>query len=473
MQSIKSKLLIILSLLILSVTLIRPVNIDEAYYLISAWEVINGKLLYKDFIFHQMPFTIYFYSLISDLGIWSLICGRMISALMISAACVIHLKLLKISSQSRSFGLFIFFYFLNSFFVDWAILIRIYALSVLLFSIGIYYFNKFINLNDSSKHLIISSLAFSLLVFTKISFIVSFLTFLVFAAYISYKKNFLKNIKIILVTSVIPSLFFLLIFGKILNEFYFNLFEVNIITKVNIDSPFIPGLVKFIGFFFLPQNFLLFLIVLFSGFKFSFFEKFIIINIVGLVLVHVFTRMLPEYLSIVSPMLALLAIFRYNKFTDKVILKYKKLTVSHIKYAVIFLYFISIPFGIIHVKNLLEGTELLMNPVQLMDFEKRINSLSGRNILSSWEGYSFFSEKQPIYIDQYGSVFISQYLDKETIKKYNIAVRDDFKTMLENKIPDIVVYDNSNSAQLDGLKEIINHKYRKSFDYKSVEVYSR
>ena len=97
MNILKNKhfLIIALTLLILGFSFIKPINIDEGYYIASAQEVLDGKLLYKDFIFHQMPVTIYVYSVISDFGFTSLILGRILSVSMISLSCLLLLSIVK------------------------------------------------------------------------------------------------------------------------------------------------------------------------------------------------------------------------------------------------------------------------------------------------------------------------------------------------------------------------------------------
>ena len=94
---------------------------------------------------------------------------------------------------------------------------------------------------------------------------------------------------------------------------------------------------------------------------------------------------------------------------------------------------------------------------------KKVNSLKGNTILSSWEGYSIFSDKIPILKEQYGASFINNYIDEKDIIKYNIAGQKDYKDLILSKTPDIIIYDNSNSAHLDSLVDLIDNNYKKSF----------
>lgn len=477
MDVLKNKyfLIIALSILALTYSIIRPVNIDEGYYIASAQEVLEGKLLYKDFIFHQMPLTIYIYSLISDHGYWSLIFGRILSVSFISISAVLLFSLLKRITGRKTSNIFIILFFLNSFFIDWSVLIRIYALSVLVLSFGVYSFYCFLENTQKSYHLFFSILAFTLLVFTKVTLVSSYITLIIFIKLfcIKYNRNVLKLTLIFISASLIPVISFLFIFEKSLDEFYYSVFYFNYITKEYIDAPFTISLLKYIGFFLLPQNIILLTVILISGFKFTFFEKFLIANILCFTLIHIPSRMLMEYFCSINPLLILLSCLRYQKFADIVMTKWRVLSVKHIYTGLVILYLLSAPFGLIHLKNIIEGTELLMNPVELYSFEQKVNSLKGNTVLSSWEGYSIFSCKTPILKNQYGAAFINKYVSENDLKKYNIAEQKDYEKLLTEQTPDIIIYDNSNSAHMDNLKDIISRNYNKAFQCRSVEVFSK
>ena len=470
----KHFLMIALTFLIISISFIRPLNIDEGYYIASAREVLEGKLLYKDFTFHQMPLTIYVYSLISDIGFWSLVLGRTLSVLMLSLSSLMLLSLVKNLSGVNSVILFLIFYFLNTFLIDWSVLIRIYALSILFLSLGVFCFHRYLEKKYNSLYLFLSVFAFSLLVFTKVTFVSSYsvlMLFIIWTVYKYDKKNIYKNIFIAFIASLIPVLIFLLIFGNYLEEFYFNVFSVNFITREYIDAPYVISLFKYLGFFLLPQHLILLAVILISGFKYTFFEKFLIVNIVCFTLIHLPSRMLMEYLSSITPLIILLCCLRYQKFSDKIITKIKSLSSKRVYACLVIIYILTAPFSIMHLKNLMEGKELLMNPIQMRTFEQKVNSLNGITILSSWEGYSIFSDKLPILKEQYGAAFISKYIDEKDLMKYNIAHKKKYENLIINSTPDIIVYDNSNSSHLDSLSNLINTNYKKAFEYKSVEVF--
>ena len=84
----------VFSIVVITYTFIRPVNIDEGYYIASARDVLNGKLPYIDTIFHQIPPTLYVYPLVSDLCYWRLVFVCALSVLMISLPFLLLLSIL-------------------------------------------------------------------------------------------------------------------------------------------------------------------------------------------------------------------------------------------------------------------------------------------------------------------------------------------------------------------------------------------
>ncbi len=461
--------------LILGYSLIRPVNIDESYYISTAQNILEGRVLYTDFMFHQMPLSVYLFSIISDFDFWSLISGRLFSVILIFYSGFLLINVAKKKAGSNVVTLFMILFFINSFFIDWAILIRIYSLSVILLSAGIYFYDKYLNNNNQFSNLIFSLLSFVLLVYTKVTFIALYVIFIIFILTLKNngKKVLFKTLLLSILYSVLPLLIFLLLFGRYLEEFYFNVFTINFITKENIDIAFIPGLIKFLTYFLLPQNLILLMIIVFSGIVYSKFEKFLLLNIISYLLISIFTRILPEYMVSISPIIILLACIRFSKFAVNINTKFSHVSVNRVFTLTIILYIFSVPFGIIHIKNIIEGHELMMNPLQLYSFEKQINGLNGNTVLSSWEGYSIFSEKQPLLKDQYGSAFIYKYVDERDIKKYKISRDNDYISLINERVPDIIIYDHNNSAHLDSMLNIINRNYKRKFSYKSVEVYSK
>jgi len=467
-----SKLIYVLvCLFLLFICVIRPVNYDEAYYLASGQEILNGSLPYVDFLFHQMPLSIFIFAPISDYGIKSLFLGRLLSALFLFASYFFLRKLsIKYSKEKKVF-LFTVLFFSNCFMLDWVILIKIYSISIFLLSGAIYCYD---NLKGDYKTLFVflAGIIFSLLIFVKIIFLINLLIFLVFLSdLIRIKRIF--YFAAVTCSIILPVLIFLMIFGKNLDEVYFNIFDINFITKKNIDASFSVSLLKFACAFLLPQNLILLFIIVVSGFKYSSFEKFLLANIAGFILIHFFSRMLMEYVSSVIPLLILLSFLRFDKFEVNVLPRFKFLNRKKLSVILISLYILLSPFSIEHFKHIFEKRNLNLSPMQLYYLEERINLMPGDKILSSWEGYSIFSKKIPLMKQYYGSAFIDEFVGEKDKKKYGIASKKDYEDLIISKVPDIIAYDSSNNAHLGGLESLIAMNYVPYIEYHTIVVYRK
>jgi hypothetical protein len=93
-----------------ALTLIRPVNHDEAYYTYASVALCEGKLPYIDYLYHQMPLMILFYCPVSFYGIGSLFMGRILSVLLLVMSFFLIEKFF-IKQYSNKFGLHSFAFF--------------------------------------------------------------------------------------------------------------------------------------------------------------------------------------------------------------------------------------------------------------------------------------------------------------------------------------------------------------------------
>ena len=75
--------------------------------------------------------------------------------------------------------------------------------------------------------------------------------------------------------------------------------------------------------------------------------------------------------------------------------------------------------------------------------------------------------------DQYISSFLREYLPEEEIKHHNLSTYNDFRILIMEDKPDIIVYDMVNPSHLKGLQQLIESKYRKQTEYKHIIVYKK
>jgi len=453
---------------------IRPMNYDEAYYIESSHLLISGNLPYSNFHFHMMPLLLLLYAPFSSFGFWSYVILKIVSVAFILFTFLIYRSfLLKKGFDSKNVMYFSALFFFNSFFLDWALAIKIYSVSIFLFAGYIFYFDKYISGNYQNKNLYISALFMLLLLFLKLSFAGNVALFFGFAVYALKKNKAGKNVNLFLTCClifIIPLILLIFLYRSNYDKLYFDLVESNLIMRkyyypFDFSKIYLPLLV--------PQNLILIFIIVLSGLKYSMVEKFIFFNIFIFILVHSFTSMLPEYYSTIIPLVILLSVFRFERFLSIVKSKIPNLSASGIIYAVSIVYILSIPFGISSLIHIFDNKPLVLNTFEMITLRETINSTPGKTILSSWVGYSIYSNKEPLMADQYVSSFLREYMSQDEVKHHNVSTYNDFRILILEDKPDIIVYDSVNPSHLKGLQYLIKNRYSVQAEYKNVIVYRK
>jgi hypothetical protein len=126
------------------------------------------------------------------------------------------------------------------------------------------------------------------------------------------------------------------------------------------------------------------------------------------------------------------------------------------------------------LQTFVEGKRLMINPVQLNEFISKVNKIEGNSILSSWEGFSVYSEKHPLVPENYQGLFLNNIYDSlPLILRKNLTRDVDYNNMILSGIPDILVYEKENPMHFAKVPEIIELKYEPRFIDHSITVYSR
>ena len=115
----------------------------------------------------------------------------------------------------------------------------------------------------------------------------------------------------------------------------------------------------------------------------------------------------------------------------------------------------------------------MLNPIELYKISNEVNNLKGNKVLGGWEGFSVYTNKEPLEPDQYQAYFIRHLYNKlPTVIKKNIHSTEDYKNLIMNSVPDIIVYDN-NPMNFDGIDvdNITNKNYNIVYQDKSVRIY--
>ncbi len=427
-----------------------------------------------DFHFHMMPLLPVIYSPFSIFGIWSFVVLKLVSVIFVMLCFFYYYRfLISNKFEKHLIVLFTILFFLNSFFLDWSLTIKIYSISAFLFAGFIISFGKYLSGGYRGKYLYTSVIFLTFLLFLKLSFIGNlavFFIYLFFAVKRARPPNGMKQLLVSLTIAVVPVLIFLLLYLNKTSELFFDLFESNLIMR-KYYYPFDASKILFP--LLVPQNLLLLMIILFSGFKYSDFEKFIILNIIVFLLVHASASILPEYYSTLIPLVVFFAVLRFKKFADTAEEKIRWLLKPKLVYIIVFLYAAGIPFGVSSLKYLAENRPLAVNVIDMYRLKEIIANISGKTVLSSWEGYSICSGDEPLMQGCYISSFLREYMTPDEMKLHKISSYDDFKNQILNEIPDIIVYDTVNPAHLKGMQNLIESKYLKEAEYKFVIIYKR
>ena len=457
------------------IILIRPINHDEAYYTYSSLAMTEGKLPYIDYLFHQTPLMIFVYIPVSFYGISSLILGRMFTAVLLMLSYyLIDRYFIKPKYGNKYHYFFLTLFFLNSFLVNWTTVIKVYSLSILLLTIALINFNKFIEKPSESKiSIFICFLSLSLLSLSRIVFAINILVFIIAFIFILFKRSERKAALpgIALSGLLIPYILFFSIFSSHLQLVYENIVTANMVIRQNYEN-LVWGHLEMTAVFFLPQNLTL-MIIIFKVRKFDFFEKIIIVNILLFFILHLNTQMLAEYLAPVLPLMIILAIRKWDSFLEisKFLQKFSHR--GRIKFITI-IYILFIPFGITYLKVPFEGGKFMFNPIQLNSLLSKVNSLDGKYLLAGWEGYSVYSNKIPVAPDQYQSFYLQDYYDSvpENLRKM-MMTDEDYKELIRNGTADIIVHEPGNPIHLKGFKEDIELFYNQEFEKDGIIVYVR
>src|SRR5205085_10357664 len=127
----------------------------------------------------------------------------------------------------------------------------------------------------------------------------------------------IKLIGVLLSGILIPAIIFIILLGKYLDAVYLNVITANMLIRADQWDLYLKNIPEMLSFFLIPQNIFLIFLILYSGFKFDLFEKFIILNIILFSIAHFNTLMFAEYLVPVIPLFLILIYKRYDILQQK------------------------------------------------------------------------------------------------------------------------------------------------------------
>ena len=88
-------------------------------------------------------------------------------------------------------------------------------------------------------------------------------------------------------------------------------------------------------------------------------------------------------------------------------------------------------------------------------------------------GLSVFSSKKTLYKENYVISYVSDLIDEDTKRKYDLITRIDYKRLVDSAAVDIIIFDAANGAHLYGMEDAIGLNYKTEFEFKHITVYTR
>jgi len=164
-------ILIFQCLIFVPVATVRPIDGDEGFYLLAAKLAFQGKQLYTDFFYPQMPLLPYVYGLWMSIFGFSWYAARLLSALLAVGTGLLLYKYVVRLTTKRSLGLLaVGLYALCSVLLGWYTVAKTFSLSVFLLMSAVVLLPR-----DSDSHrelrYVLSGLLLGLAVDTRLLFL--------------------------------------------------------------------------------------------------------------------------------------------------------------------------------------------------------------------------------------------------------------------------------------------------------------
>jgi len=443
--------------------LLRPVFSDEGYYIWAARNVLHGKILYVDFIFHQLPLLPILYAPFSELGLGTYYILKYISVLStLGLAILLYRHVLKVTSNYIAAYFAVLLLIFNGLFVDFNSIAKMFALVNLLCYFS-FYLVSFVKFNSTTKDKIIffctgliSSLASNMRIMFWSCTVVLFL-YLAYKLFRELKQGKQKYFYIsyflagVLFSSIVTIYYYL----SYTDEFIFGNYKHNLYSQQNVWTGG-ENLIKWLKFFFMPQNLMLFIFMIIGITQKFKYKVPAILFFLALLASHSPGYFIDEYLTVLIPYVIYIGAVNYNVLKKKLIYKGR----SFIKYAVIiyvFGFFITTPY----FRYMITGRILEPNLLQLNEMIEYEKTLKGEKILSSWYIYTLYSNKvnDTLNNNYVYSTMIGK-LSPEECRKYGLPDSSLISNLIKEKYYDVIVQNETTPHVLLQHKEMIKDYYK-------------
>lgn len=479
-------LVIALPVYFINLSYSRLISRDEGFYNMAAKLLSQGRNIYSDFFYPQMPlFPNIYSSWFKQFG-YSWYSSRTLTALLTSFLALLIFYFLKKHFGTLLSLLAVFLFCFCNYVVAWYSVSQTYILSTLLLFIS--YF--LLTIKRRNTLLILSAIAFSLSIQTRLFFAGLFPIFILFF-FINKSsfKSFIKESFIFSITIAISMTPTLLLAIKDFDQFYFNnlgyhlnrtgLDEAkllkNKIRVAQVALGFVDG-VKFDAFH-LP---ILFWLSTISAFKFIFKKK---IHLDFLLLVGLFTLNLtpsPTYVQYFSTLVpfALIGTIRLIHST--------KLTKAHYILITFVLigYCYKLPTDYFRYTKTGEGVIGIMKESEATNWTLKniteINNLIEKNAAYKshtalfWPGYIQDTSLSPFpgTENHFGFLAASK-LDNKTASKYKVISKENLISFIGINVPDYVFLGSKESSKKNLKQKILDAGYSEVFNQHNTILYGK
>jgi hypothetical protein len=457
-----------------------PINSSEAYNIRAARNIIEGKILYHDILYHHLPLLPYAYSVFSGFGFSSYILLRYISILLtLLLLTLVYFHVHKFTGDAASANFALFLLAFNGLFIDWSSLVLMFPLANVLFYLA-FIIASFLIYGFSRRYFLLSFLAGLLLGLaagTRLSYLFPGLIILICLAWHAGK---LKSQKAEMSGSRMgPILVFLLGFLaantitlyywiKYPEHFIYGVFTNNLqAEQMKWESE--SNLLHWVKFFMLPQNLILFGLVLID-LRYRFMGKwFAYLVLAAMLIVHSFGYYVKMYLMVLIPFAAFIAGLGYSQITESIGIRVRKLILNF----VVSIYVVSIFLGIPHFKHWIFGDILDPNLIQLKEIIDYERTLPGETILASWDAYTLFSNKRNLLKNELLYSFTYDKVTEEEIERFSLPDYGMLNKLIRDKVFDVIILHEGIPAVLFRHEETIKSVYKLNKAFRNIYVYTK
>jgi hypothetical protein len=215
----------------------RLVDGDEGFYLSAAREVAQGKTLYSDFFYPQMPYLPHIFALFSGQGFTTLYMTRMASvAAALLTTLLFYLILMRLRVQRRIVNIMLAMYVFSGLVISWHSVAKTFAWTDLFLMTAFYFLIRFI---DSKKllYLALVGASISLAINTRLVLLPLAVLFLL-PIMVKSAGEQLKRLASYSIPLIVFSIPALMLFVSDIDRFLFDNLGFHFIRNPGIEFPY-------------------------------------------------------------------------------------------------------------------------------------------------------------------------------------------------------------------------------------------